>query len=535
VSDPLNVVTFEPSGARADVPAGTVLREAAADAGADLDAPCGGLGTCGRCAVLASGSLEPPEADEIVLLSPARLAAGERLACRARVAGDVTVHVRTAASAAPPAVGSADVAPIVEPPERRGIVGPGPVLGAVVDIGTTTVAVTVVDLRSAAVVGAASAFNPQRQFGHDVMSRISHAASHGVESLRGPIVRAIEDLVLDILGASDRGSEDVREMAVCGNTTMVHLLLGIDPAPLGTSPYAPAFVSALERPARELGFSRLPHAGAYVLPGASAFVGSDITAGVLAMRLDELAGPALLLDLGTNGEIVLRTPDGLVAASTAAGPALEAASITYGMVAEDGAIERVDLVGGALKFGTVGDTTPRGLCGSGLLDLIAALLDAGVLDETGRLRDDADHALSACVLDADGIRVFEVAPGVLLTQLDVRQVQLAKAAIASGLDLLLESAGIAADDVDEVFCAGGFGYHVRPDALVRIGMVPPSWRGRMRAVGNTAQAGALLALLDSGARRRAEAVARHVTTIDLASCPDFEGRFVGAMDFPLGG
>jgi uncharacterized 2Fe-2S/4Fe-4S cluster protein (DUF4445 family) len=536
VGSPLHFVTFEPSGARVGVSAGVTLREAGLLAGVHVEAPCGGLGTCGRCTVVTSGALEPPSSDELVLLSPERLASGVRLACRARVLGDVIVRQeRAPARDALRIVEDSDIGGLaVEAPQRRGISGPGALLGAAVDIGTTTVVTALLDLRTGERSGVASAINPQHPFGHDVMSRISHAASHGVESLRAPIAKAVEDLVLGMLAASGHGPGDLREIALCGNTTMVHLLLGLDPAPLGVAPYEPAFLSRVDRPASEIGLPRLADARAYVLPGISAFVGSDITAGILATGLAARDTLAVLIDLGTNGEIVLRTKEGLFATSTAAGPALEGASIAYGMRAEPGAIERVTLDGDDLVVGTIGEVAPLGICGSGLLDLIAVLLETGVLDGTGRLRDDVPHPLASRVRDADGVRLFEVAPNVLLTQRDVRQVQLAKGAISSGIDLLLESAGVAADDVDELIIAGGFGYHVRAGALVRMGMIPGAWRSRTRFAGNTAEAGARLTLLDSEARRRADAVSRHIATVDLASLPGFQARFIAAMDFPSG-
>lgn len=530
-------VTFGAAGATVIVPAGTRLREAARLAGVDLEAPCGGLGACGRCAVVAEGALDEPSADERILLTEERLAASVRLACRARVAGDVVVRPLSDAPAPDTLriVDSAELGEVsVEPPERRGITGDGPLLGAVADIGTTTVVVAIVDLRTAEQLGSASALNPQHPFGHDVMSRITHVAAYGGESLRAPIAQAVESLALEVVERTGHRPEDLRELAVAGNTTMVHLLLGIDPAPLGTAPYEPAFLEPVERPAPDIGLGRLANAKAYVLPGISAFVGADITAGLLVTRLAERSRPAMLIDLGTNGEIVLRTPDRLVASSTAAGPALEGASIASGMRAETGAIERVSLDGESLRLTTIGGAEPRGLCGSGLLDLVAVLLDTGVLDATGRLRGDAPHPLAARVteLQDGGGRSFAVAPGVGLTQRDIRQVQLANAAIASGIGMLLDAAGVDAADVSELVIAGGFGYHVKAEALVRMGMIPRVWADRVTFAGNTAKAGALLALLDSAERRLAEAVARHVTTVDLASHPEFQSRFVGAMRFP---
>jgi uncharacterized 2Fe-2S/4Fe-4S cluster protein (DUF4445 family) len=537
-TDAAPVITFEPSGTRVDAARGATIKSVAAAAGVPLDSPCGGLGTCGRCAVVVTGELEPPTADECVLLGAERLAAGVRLACRARVAGDATV--RPVESDEPGgSAGSLRIVEtgergeiVVEPPAARGITGDAPLLGAVVDIGTTTLVVAIVDLESGETLGSASALNPQHPFGHDVMSRITHVASHGPESMRQPIASEIERLVADVLARLGRPVAHLREVAIAGNTTMVHLLLGIDPAPLGVAPYEPAFIDPVERPAAAIGLGRLTHAGVYILPGISAFVGADITAGLVATHVAEQSRSVLLVDLGTNGEMVLRTPAGLVAASTAAGPALEGASIAHGMRAETGAIERVSADGDGLRIETIGATAPRGLCGSGLLDLVAVLLDAGVLDHTGRLRGDVSHPLAARVSERDGTRSFEVAPGVFLTQRDVRQVQLANAAIASGIDMLLDAAGVDAGDVEELVIAGGFGYHVKAAALVRMGMVPPSWHDRITFAGNTAMTGALMALLDTEGRRRAESIARHVTAIDLAGHPEFQTRFVSAMRFP---
>lgn len=528
------IVTFEPSGDRVEVAAGVTVRAAAAQAAFPLPSPCGGLGVCGGCAVRAAGDLEPAGPDERLLLSPEAIGSGARIACRARIHGDVTVRPLRAV---PPAelriVETGDLGEVsVEPPERRGLFGPEPLLGAVVDLGTTTIVVALVDLRTGETVGSASALNPQHPFGHDVLSRISHAATSGVDVLREPVVRTIEELALGLLGEAGSDADHLREIAIAGNTTMLHLLLGLDPAPLGAAPYKAVLLDAVDRPAATLGFSKLGTAGAYVLPGMSAFLGADITAGVLTTRLAERESPTLLIDLGTNGEIVLRAHDRLVGASTAAGPALEGASIEYGMMAETGAIEQVTIDGSSLALGTIGNATPAGLCGSGLIDLIGVLLESGVIDRAGLMHADAPQPLAARVSTRDGVRVFEVAENVYLTQRDIRQVQLATAAVATGIDLLLESVGVASAEVTDVIIAGGFGLHVRADALARMGMIPGEWRDRVTYAGNTSIAGATRALLDRAQRRLADAIASHVETIDLAAHPQFQERFIRALEFP---
>lgn len=530
------IVTFEPTGDRIEVAAGSTLRAAATAAGVTLAAPCGGLAACGGCAVSVTGNLQAASADERVLLSPDALASGVRLACRARVYGDVTVRpLRVVPPAELRIVETGELGEVsVEPPERRGLFGPRPLLGAVVDLGTTTIVVSLVDLHSGETLGSASALNPQTRFGSDVISRITHAAASGVETLRQPVVGVIEDLTLDLLEQHGLGSAHLRELAIAGNPTMLHLLLGLDPRPLGASPHRPVSIDAVDRPAAELGFTRLGTAGAYVLHGISAFLGADVTAGLLTTRLAERDTPALFIDLGTNGEIVLRTPERMLGASAAAGPALEGANIEFGMRAQTGAIERVVLDGFDLHVETVGGASAVGLCGSGLIDLVAALLETGIVDPAGLMYADASHPLSRRVVIRDGIRAFEVADGVFLTQRDIRQVQLASAAISTGIDLLLDTAGIDHDEVTEVVFGGGFGFHVRAGALCRMGMIPPQWCDRVVYAGNTATAGATRALLDRGQRRLAEAIAHHVETIDLAADPRFQRRFIEALDFPRG-
>lgn len=525
-------MTFQPSATEAVVDRGTTVAQAARAAGVMLALPCGGLGVCGRCKVTVEEGGNIPTEDETVLLTPASLARGVRLACRTVVEDGMVVRLHEDEEAAGLRVVVEGIAAplFVEPPRDRGIIGDGRLLGVAVDIGTTTVVVTVVDLLTGDRLGSASALNPQHPLGHDVMSRIGFAAGDGVAGLRELIVGTVESLIDEAAEKAGRPSSEIREIALAGNTTMIHFLLGIDPAPLGTAPYGPAFVSAVQGPAGGMGLTGHSDASAYVLPASSAFIGGDVVAGLLATGLAERQEPALFIDLGTNGEIVLRSASGLTAASTAAGPALEGASIVCGMRAAEGAVERVGFTAGGLTVGTIGDVAARGLCGSGLLDLIAVMLDAGALDPTGRIL--TSGKLADRVKEVDGIRVFDVADGVHLTQKDVRQVQLAVAAVSAGVGMLLETAGTAVDDVAEVLIAGGFGLHVSAEALVRIGMIPPRWRDRVTFVGNTALTGTLAALLDSEARRGAEAIARHIDVIDLATRDDFQERFLGAMTFP---
>ena len=527
-------IRFEPAGRTVRVPVGSTLLEAARVAGVAIDAPCGGTGTCGSCRVVATGTLEPPTRNERELLGGAGLAAGKRLACRARASGDVTVTV-VAPSREVRVVTAAEQPPVaIEDPSARGVTAIGTVVGAAIDIGTTTIAVQLLDLRTGEVLATAGDLNAQRVFGADVLSRVARAVADGGPELRRLVTTQLEELLAQALRTAGLSSDRLAEAVIVGNTAMTGLLLGEDVSPLGEAPYAGAPVADARLSGGELGLTSVPALDVVVLPGVSAFIGADIVAGMLATRLAERVTPTLMIDLGTNGELVLAAGGQLLAASTAAGPALEGASIECGMRAEPGAIERVDLVDGRLALGVIGERTPVGICGSGLLDLVAALLDADVLDRSGSLVDRVGSPFRDRFTARDGVRAFalDASASVVLTQKDVRQVQLALGAVRTGIDLLLESAGIRTSAIVNVIVAGGFGYHVRAESLVRLGLIPPVWRDRVAFGGNTALAGARMALVNSTVRTTARDLAGVVRTIDLAAHPEFQQRFLAALSFP---
>jgi uncharacterized 2Fe-2S/4Fe-4S cluster protein (DUF4445 family) len=311
------------------------------------------------------------------------------------------------------------------------------------------------------------------------------------------------------------------------------IFLGDDVGPLGAAPYEGVPLEAREATGAALGLAGLEHVSVYALPNASAFIGADVVAGIVATRFALSEGPALFVDLGTNAEVVLATGSGLFAASAAAGPALEGAGTTSGMRAAPGAIERVRWTSDGLAIDVIGGVPPLGLCGSGTLDLLAALLDAGVLDPSGRLQAPGGP-LDERVIERDGVRAFVVDAGrpVVLTQKDVRAVQLAKGAVRAAIELLLDEAGIRAEQVERVVVAGGFGLHTDASSLVRIGMVPHGLETRFSFVGNAALEGARAACVSRAARREADRVAESIRTLDLASAPQFQGAFIRALDFP---
>jgi uncharacterized 2Fe-2S/4Fe-4S cluster protein (DUF4445 family) len=423
-------------------------------------------------------------------------------------------------------------------------------LAAAVDVGTTTLAVRLVDLCSGQPLGVTTRLNPQTAFGDDVVSRIVHAGSSagGLEELHEAVVDAVDEMIGQLVAESGHARERIYEVTVAGNTTMQQLFSRIDPKSLGEIPFVPTVGRHLRFPARQVGLRIHPRGCVYVTPVIGGFVGGDTVAGILASGMLDAEGPALLVDIGTNGEIVLRSEGKLQAAATAAGPAFEGARISRGMRASVGAIEKV-VVDGHLRINVIGTAAPSGLCGSALIDLAAELLRHGVLGPDGRLRPPDELPpgtlgdLSRRIVAEDDKPAFLLADDnqtstgrrLTVTQRDFRELQLASGAIRAGVSILLRRAGLRAEQLETVYVAGGFGNFVRRKNAQRIGLLPPEIpRNRIRYQGNTALAGANLAALSKQARQLADSVAREVEHVDLSTDPAFQEAFAEAMIFPEG-
>jgi uncharacterized 2Fe-2S/4Fe-4S cluster protein (DUF4445 family) len=414
-------------------------------------------------------------------------------------------------------------------------------------VGTTTLVATLLSLTSGRPVEVAARLNPQTRFGDDVLSRILHCQQPGgLADLQQTIAAAIDQLVEQLVGQAQVDRRQIYEIAFSGNTTMQQLLARIDPRSLGEVPFVPAIGAGLTLRAAELGISIHPRGLAYLLPVIGGFVGGDTVSGILATGLGEAVGPSLLVDIGTNGEIVLAAKGQLAAASTAAGPAFEGARISQGMRGSTGAIEKV-VVNNHLRINVIGDVAPVGICGSALIDLGAELLRHGLLSPEGRLQ--TPERLPANVLPDLARRLVwqeqqmaflvaaesETGHGrpIFLTQRDLRELQLATGAIRAGIVILLKHAGLEPNDLEEVLVAGGFGNFIRRNNAQRIGLLPhgvPHHRIRYR--GNTSLAGAQLVALSRRARRMAEALARRTQHVDLSRDPNFSMTFAESMIYP---
>lgn len=405
-------------------------------------------------------------------------------------------------------------------------------LGLAVDLGTTNCAGFLLDLESGARLATLGIENPQVGYGADLVSRINHAvrSPEGSSDLRTAAVTAISELARDLCEAADARPEQIVEVAVCGNTAMHHLLLGLPVAQLGRAPYVAAVGTAIEIKARDLAMAVSPGASLHLLPNVGGFVGGDHVATLLATEQRWRLGTTVVMDIGTNTEISLVRGEEIRTVSCPSGPAFEGGHISAGMRAAEGAIERVRFAGGRLEVDVIGDAEPVGLCGSGVLDAAAALVKGGYVDERGALRPGLPG-----VIEVDEKRAVLLAPGVAFTQADVRAVQLAKAAIRSGIDLLLRESGLSEAAIDQVVIAGAFGTYIDLESAITIGMLPPLPLERFAQVGNAAGVGVRMALASTKLRQRARRLAAQCRYIELGALPGFQKAFLARVGFELGG
>jgi len=416
--------------------------------------------------------------------------------------------------------GSAIVA--VRPPGRQSA-------GLAIDLGTTNVAGVLIDLASGARLAALGIENPQSAWGGDVISRLNYAIGGRscAQELRQAACTAIDALGHDLCRAVGLHGADILDIAVCANTAMQHLLLGLPVRQLGRAPFVAALRDAVDLPARELGLRVAPAAAVHVAPNIGGFVGSDHVAALLATR-SRWAGAAtsLVVDIGTNTEISLIHHGRILSASCPSGPALEGGHISCGMRAAEGAIERVWLNDGRLCVATIGERPAVGVCGSGILDAIAAALQAGLLDRGGRIGE--GHA---DIVEIGGRRAIQLAPEVHISQADIRAVQLAKAAIRTGIDLLLEQLALAPRDVDQFIVAGAFGSYIDIGSARAIGLFPPLAPERFARVGNAAGVGITWMLASRAERAAARELAARCSYVELSTRPEFQKRFMKSIGF----
>lgn len=480
-----------------------------------VEFPCGGRGKCKGCRVRVLAGELAPTAEDQRLLKPDELAAGWRLSCRAQATGDLRLELAQWEAA-------------ILADETRFAFHPQAGLGLAVDLGTTTLVVQLLDLATGNVLGVRLGLNAQAQHGGDIMSRIEYALTpEGAGRLRDLVRQQIGGMIQELLaeaataarvpGFAPPAAAALTRMVIVGNTVMHHLFGGLNVAPLAQHPFEPEDSGLQIRAAGELGWHFAPMVPVHFLPGLGSFVGSDVLAGLLATGLHEREELAALVDLGTNGEMVVGNRERLLCASTAAGPAFEGARISAGMRAATGAISAVSVEGGRLRCQVIGHGPPRGLCGSGLVDAVAGALDLGLILPGGRL--------------AHGARELVLADPITLTAGDVRELQLAKGAIAAGLRLLVAQWGARLEDLTHIHLAGAFGNYINRHSAWRIGLLPFGPE-RVTPAGNTALLGAKLALFGAGGGDDTFAEIRsRVRHVSLNDDAQFHETYVEEMGF----
>ncbi|MCF6097814.1 ASKHA domain-containing protein [Thermovorax subterraneus] len=416
-------------------------------------------------------------------------------------------------------------------------------LGMAFDIGTTTIAGYLINLSTGSEIARVSALNPQTKYGADVISRINLASEtqDGLEKLHREVINEINNLIDKALSGTDFKREDIYAVTTVGNTTMQHLFLMVQPRHLALAPYVPVFSEPMVVDAAELGININPNGKVFTLPNIAGFVGADTVGAALACEMDKYDDLRLLIDIGTNGEMVLGTKERLFACSTAAGPAFEGAHIACGMRGATGAIDHAK-IDGEIKYTVIGGVEPVGICGSGLLDIVAELLKVGVVDKKGRILKPEElsgegEIYKDRIREINGIRAFIIEENtptgqpVYINQKDIRELQLAKGAIAAGIEILLSTFGAKVEDIKEVYLAGAFGNYLKPESACKIGLIPPELEGRIKPVGNAAGTGAKLALVSEKEYERALALSRKIHYIELSTVSEFSRIFAKKIEF----
>ena len=494
-------ILLQPTHESLDATPGTPLRDLLFEHGVEF--PCGGRGRCRGCRIRLLHGTASPNAIEREILSPNEIAQGWRLACQCVPESDSTIELRQWDSAILVDDSRFDFQP------RQGI-------GVAIDLGTTTLVAQLLDLQTGNVLAVKTALNAQARYGADVMSRIHFAVlERGQAQLQRTIREQIGGLAQQLLSVSQQ-SGTMRDIVLVGNTVMHHLFCGIDVEPLSHYPFESPRMGPDEFAAAELGWKLEGNPNVHFLPCLGGFVGSDILAGIVATKLYDSERYVALVDLGTNGEIVIGNRDRMLCTSTAAGPAFEGAKISMGMRACSGAISEVRIEQGNLRCHVLGNVAPQGLCGSGLVDAVSAGLELGTIAPNGRF--------------ANGINSWTVCPPIVLLQTDIRELQLAKAAIAAGIEML--SAALGTVEMDRIYLAGAFGNYINRVSAHRIGLLdfPPE---RVEPVGNTALLGAKIALFDLGRiDLEYRDICKRVRHVALNLDPDFQEVFVQRMSFP---
>lgn len=529
-------VTFQPDGKIISIHSGATILEAAEQAGIILNSVCGGAGTCGKCEVSLGGG------------------AKQVLGCQYKIESDLTVIINSESRFFEEKIlqhgidRQVKVAPSMFEKKPELAKTAGKVFGAALDIGTSTLVAKLIDMSDGRCAATAATENPQMRFGDDVISRIAYAEREGgLDELNKGLIKSINLLIGRLCEKGRIKRSDIYEITAAGNTAMSHIFLKFPVRSLGQAPYKAYCLEAQDRVAKEMGLKINPAGSIHTMENIAGFVGSDTTAVALAVGMEEMDKMTLVVDIGTNGELILGTKAKMFAASCAAGPALEGARISQGSRAVEGAIERVLVKDGDIELDIIGaerGASARSICGSGLIDAVAVMLEAGLIEATGRMVKKAQVSgkvpddIADRVIEQDGQGAFVLARNanngcgpVILTQKDIRETQLAKAAIRAGIKLLQKKMGIADGDIEQVLLAGAFGNYIRRQSARRIGLLCDVELEKIHFVGNAASVGAQMVLVSSECRSLVGELVKKIEYVEIANESDFQGVFADSLMF----
>lgn len=553
-------VKFIPDNISITVEENSTILQAARLANVKIESPCNGVGTCGKCKV----RLDEKSLSNIVSggkhhLSKQEEEQGYVLSCEAKILGDITVEIEKQNNDSLKILSKGksfdvkieghikkiydswkDTTYVYGGKELLGTEAGNTVnenYGLVVDIGTTTLVTALIDLNNGKEITSVSSLNPQAIHAQDVLSRIKFASEEkGLEVMYKDIISELKRMIGEIAGETGINTSNIYEVVFSGNTCMLHLAVNANPYSLGKYPYDPLIKGGSFEKASEHKLGIAEFGLIYLPPIISAYVGADITSGILAAQLYEKKGVTLFVDIGTNGEMVISFDGKLSSTSTAAGPAFEGMNITHGMRAGNGAIEYFNIEDdNSITIKTIGGSKAVGICGSGLLDIVGELVANNVIASNGKFvnpqKVPLPKELSERLIEKEGKTVFMLTEEVYLTQKDVRQVQLAKGAIRAGVEFLLLSKEVKAEEVDTVLIAGSFGYHLRAKSLLNIGLLPKEFEGKIDFIGNTSKSGGEAFLLNKTFREKMNSVVNEVEVVELANYKNFDKVFVECLNF----
>ncbi|MBN2590945.1 MAG: DUF4445 domain-containing protein [Sedimentisphaerales bacterium] len=517
-------IIFESENKQIFIHEGSTILEAAGQAGIIINSSCGGKGTCKKCSVYIG-----PDNKKV-------------LACQYKIESDLKVTIPPESRYFEPKILkygiSAGNANNDIYAKYKEITKETKISGVAVDIGTTSIVTKLLDLETGKILGTEATFNPQSQYGDDVISRISFAENdENLKILQKSIIDCINTLIKKLCDNLSLASDSIYELCAVGNTTMNHIFLGLPIAQLGYSPYKAHSLESYDLSPDQLGLKINPSGNIHTVENIAGFVGSDTVAVALAADIDSAANTTLIIDIGTNGEIVLGTKDNLYAASCAAGPAFEGAGIKCGSRATDGAIEAVVINKDDIDIDVIGNKQAYSICGSGLIDAVAVMLELGIIDKTGRfieleqLKEKLPDAIFKRIKLYNGELALFFTENVYVNQGDIRHVQLAKAAILAGINLLMRQLGIKPSDIEHVLLAGAFGNYIRKESALKTGILPAIAPEKIQFIGNAAASGAQMILLSSENRIKAKQLAQNIQYIELANISDFQDVFTDCLAF----